>query len=56
MSRAANSDSPTFRFNGNYGEPRTRPACDFKKGTTQFEIWHWFDEKLPNGIEELISA
>jgi hypothetical protein len=19
-------------------------------GTYRFEIWHWFDEKLPNGI------
>lgn len=22
------------------------------KGTYRFEIWHWFDEKLPNGITE----
>ena len=29
---------------------------NFKKGTTQFEIWHWFDEKLPNGIAELMGA
>jgi hypothetical protein len=21
-------------------------------GTYRFEIWHWFDEKLPNGIAE----
>lgn len=20
------------------------------KGTYRFDIWHWFDEKLPNGI------
>lgn len=24
----------------------------WKKGTYRFEIWHWFDEKLPNGIAE----
>ncbi|MEZ4969418.1 MAG: hypothetical protein R2814_07125 [Flavobacteriaceae bacterium] len=22
----------------------------WKKGTYRFDIWHWFDEKLPNGI------
>jgi len=22
----------------------------WKKGTDRFEIWHWFDEKLPNGV------
>lgn len=22
----------------------------WKKGTCRFEIWHWFDEKLPNGL------
>jgi hypothetical protein len=24
----------------------------WKKGTYRFDIWHWFDEKLPNGIAE----
>lgn len=24
----------------------------WEKGTYRFEIWHWFDEKLPNGIAE----
>lgn len=24
----------------------------WKKETSRFEIWHWFDEKLPNGIAE----
>lgn len=24
----------------------------WKKGTYRFEIWHWFDEKFPNGIAE----
>lgn len=24
----------------------------WKKGTYRFEIWHWFDVKLPNGIAE----
>ncbi len=27
----------------------------FEKGTTQFEIWHWFDEKLPNGVHQLLN-
>ncbi len=22
----------------------------WKKATDRFEIWHWFDEKLPNGL------
>jgi hypothetical protein len=26
----------------------------WKKGTCRFHIWHWFDEKLPNGIHEYI--
>ncbi len=25
----------------------------WKKGTYRFDIWHWFDEKLPNGLAEL---
>lgn len=24
----------------------------WEKGTYRFEIWHWFDEKLPYGIAE----
>lgn len=24
----------------------------WKKGTYRFDIWHWFDEKLPNRIAE----
>lgn len=24
----------------------------WKKGTYRFDIWQWFDEKLPNGIAE----
>jgi len=24
----------------------------WEKGTYRFDIWHWFDEKLPNGIAE----
>lgn len=24
----------------------------WEKGTYCFHIWHWFDEKLPNGIAE----
>lgn len=26
----------------------------WKKGTYRFDIWHWFDEKLPNGIAEWV--
>ena len=26
----------------------------WKKGTYRFDIWHWFDEKLPNGIHEYV--
>ena len=22
----------------------------WKKGTDRFEIWHWFDERCPNGL------
>lgn len=22
----------------------------WEKGTSRFYIWHWFDEKLPNGL------
>lgn len=22
----------------------------WEKGTYRFEIWHWFDEKMPNGL------
>lgn len=22
----------------------------WQKGTYRFDIWHWFDEKLPNGL------
>lgn len=28
----------------------------WEKGTDRFDIWHWFDEKLPNGIAEWIAA
>lgn len=23
--------------------------------TDRFEIWHWFDEKLPNGVHQLLN-
>ena len=26
--------------------------CVFKKGTSKFEIWHWFDEKCPNNLHD----
>jgi len=28
--------------------------CWWEKGTYRFDIWHWFDEKLPNGIAEYV--
>ncbi len=28
----------------------------WEKGTYRFDIWHWFDEKLPNGIAEWTAA
>lgn len=28
----------------------------WEKGTYRFDIWHWFDEKLPNGIAEWTLA
>jgi hypothetical protein len=27
----------------------------WEKGTYRFDIWHWFDEKLPNGIAKNIN-
>jgi hypothetical protein len=26
------------------------------KGTCRFEVWHWLDERLPNGIAEWTAA
>lgn len=28
----------------------------WEEGTYRFDIWHWFDEKLPNGIAEWTLA
>ena len=28
----------------------------WEKGTYRFDIWHWFDENLPNGIAEWVAA
>lgn len=25
------------------------------KGTYRFEVWHWCDEQLPNGIHEITT-
>lgn len=27
----------------------------WEKGTYRFDIWNWFDEKLPNGIIEFFK-
>ncbi len=29
--------------------------CCREKRTYRFDIWHWFDEKLPNGIAQWVS-
>lgn len=26
----------------------------WEKGTYRFDIWQWFDEKLPSGIDEYV--
>ena len=26
----------------------------WEKGTYRFDLWHWFDEKLPTGIAEYV--
>ena len=23
---------------------------DFEPGTSRFDVWHWFDERCPNGL------
>ena len=28
----------------------------WESGTDRFDIWYWFDEKLPNGIAEWAAA
>lgn len=28
----------------------TEPFLDFEVGTSRFDIWHWFDERCPNGV------
>jgi hypothetical protein len=25
---------------------------DFPSGTDKFDVWHWFDERCPNGVAE----
>ena len=27
---------------------------NWKKGTDRFEIWHWFDEHYPGGVQLLV--
>ncbi len=27
----------------------------WEKGTYRFDIWHWFDEKLPNELLNMLS-
>lgn len=31
-----------------------QPFMDFEIGTDRFQIWHWFDERYPGGVHELI--
>ena len=28
----------------------------WEKGTYRFDIWHWFDEKLPDGIAKWVGV
>lgn len=28
----------------------TEPFLNFERGTSRFEVWHWFDERCPNGV------
>lgn len=27
-----------------------RPFLYFEKGASRFDVWHWFDERCPNGL------
>jgi hypothetical protein len=27
-------------------------VCHFKKGTSRFDVWHWFDERCPNNLHD----
>ena len=27
-----------------------RPFLNFEAGTSRFDVWHWFDERCPNGL------
>lgn len=32
------------------------PFIHFPIGTDRYDIWHWFDEELPNGLYELMQS
>ena len=32
-----------------------KPFLDFPTGTCRFDVWHWFDERWPGGVYELLS-
>ena len=31
-----------------------KPFLHFPAGTYRFEIWHWFDERWPGGVYDLL--
>lgn len=34
----------------NYDDEIERPFLKFPKGTSRFDVWHWFDERCPNNL------
>lgn len=30
------------------------PFMDFSTGTNRFDVWHWFDERWPGGVYDLL--
>jgi hypothetical protein len=44
-------NSPTLQYSND--EIEENFYCR-EKGTYRFDIWHWFDEELPNGIAEYV--
>jgi len=30
------------------------PFLHFPAGTCRFDVWHWFDERWPGGVHELL--
>lgn len=32
-----------------------KPFMHFEVGTYRFDVWHWFDERCPNGLSQDLS-